>query len=194
MAPLKPVGIIRRTRSEWSISTIRYLYVPGHLRRHVNIRSQRVTVGMKIFGQIVSIQPLALVISLPNQLLGHVPVTQISTQFTALLDAAENDEEILVSDEAEDDDAGIRPSIPALSDIFHVGQYLRTVVTAVRESRSTELTAIGRTRDEVVRASKRVELSLVPESVNDGVHKSDIRAGFVSTALPSVLFPDLTSC
>ncbi|KAE9388873.1 hypothetical protein BT96DRAFT_1003781 [Gymnopus androsaceus JB14] len=45
---------------------------------HLNYK--RMSIGMKIFSQIVSIQPLALVVSLPNQLFGHVPITNISSQ------------------------------------------------------------------------------------------------------------------
>ena len=43
---------------------------------------------MKILGQVVSIQPLALILSLPNQLYGHVPITNISPQYTRMLERA----------------------------------------------------------------------------------------------------------
>ncbi|KAG8979281.1 rRNA biogenesis protein rrp5, partial [Tulasnella sp. 427] len=42
--------------------------------------------GMRILGQITSIKPLALVVSLPGQLHGHVPITNISPAYSALLD------------------------------------------------------------------------------------------------------------
>ena len=56
---------------------------------------------MKIFGQIVSILPLALVISLPNQLFAHVPITNISSQLTAYLEREDADS---VASEPEDED------------------------------------------------------------------------------------------
>ena len=140
------------------------------------------TVGMKIFGQVISVQPLALIVSLPNQLLGHVPITQISTHLTRILEAMEEDEEL---SEAEPD--GEQKRVPDLFEIFNPGQYVRAVVTAVHAAGSTNVTGIGRTRDETVKASRRVELSLSPDKVNDGVRKGDLRQGFVR-AISTFLF------
>lgn len=134
---------------------------------------------MKILGQIVSIQPLALIISLPNQLFAHVPITNISTEFTSLLERMdESDEE----PEDEDDEEAHTPKsrVPDLLEIFHEGQYVRAVVTAVHAHGSTDASGISKSRDEVARSSRRVELSLVPERVNAGVQKSDLKQGFVS--------------
>lgn len=136
---------------------------------------------MKIFGQIVSILPLALIVSLPNQLFAHVPITNISTQFTELLERA--DAEDLSDPEDEDDEDGDklpRDTHPELFDLFTVGQYVRAVVSAVHAAGATDISGIGKTRDEISRASKRVELSLIPENVNTGVSKSDLKPGFVS--------------
>jgi rRNA biogenesis protein RRP5 len=135
------------------------------------------TIGMKILGQVVSIQPLALVISLPNQLLGHVPITHISSQLTNLLEAMEDGEG---SDQ--DDESGMEsriPELPELTEIFRPGQYVRAMVTAVHAPGSTNVDGIGRARDETAKASRRVELSLVPEKVNNGVQKCDLQPGFV---------------
>jgi rRNA biogenesis protein RRP5 len=131
---------------------------------------------MKILGQIISVQPLALVVSLPNQLVGHVPITQISTHFTHLLEAMDEHEEL---SDAESDEGQNQKRVPDLFEIFHPGQYVRAVVTMVHAAGSTDMTGIGRTRDETVKASRRVELSLSPDRVNDGVQKSDLRPGFV---------------
>lgn len=131
---------------------------------------------MKILGQIVSILPMALIISLPNQLLGHVPITQISTYITHCIDAMDEDNG---SVEGESDNEE-KSDVPDLSGIFQPGQYVRTVVTAVFATAPTDVPVIGRTRDGTVKASRRVELSLTPDKVNSGVQKSDLRAGFVS--------------
>lgn len=139
---------------------------------------QRVTVGMKILGQIVSIQPLALIVSLPNQLHAHVPITHISTQFTSLLEAMDEDEDS-ASSHGEDEDVPSKSRVPDLFEIFHPGQYVRAVVSAVHAPGSTDAAGLGRARDEVQKASRRLELSLIPEKVNAGVSKADLRSGFV---------------
>ena len=139
-------------------------------------------IGMKILGQIISVQPLALIISLPNQLFAHVPITNISSQLTSVLDSMAEDDDVAESDE---DMEALTPKsgIPDLVDIFRPGQYVRAVVTAVHAPGSTNVSGVGKSRDEVTRASRRVELSLVPATVNAGVKKSDLKAGFVRTSL-----------
>ncbi|TRM65942.1 hypothetical protein BD626DRAFT_612896 [Schizophyllum amplum] len=146
----------------------------GKIRiEHLNYK--RMTPGQKILGQIISIQPLALIISLPNQLLGHTPITNISTQLTAALDAMD-------VDESDEEDAPAPAAVPDLEEIFHPGQYVRAVVATVHAPGTTDLSGVGRSRDEVVRASRRVELSLVPGKVNAGVQKADLKEGFTLTA------------
>ncbi|KAJ6519637.1 hypothetical protein C8R45DRAFT_1204771 [Mycena sanguinolenta] len=152
---------------------------------HLNYK--RLNVGMKILGQIISVEPLALIISLPNQLFAHVPITNITSQFTTLLESSMDRDENEAEESDEDESGASSSRIPDLVDIFHPGQYVRTVVTTVHAPGSTDMSGIGKTRDEVVRASRRVELSLVPERVNSGVHKSDLKAGFtLSAAVKSV--------
>ncbi|KAG6862187.1 hypothetical protein C0995_004269 [Termitomyces sp. Mi166 len=143
---------------------------------HLNYK--RMNVGMKILGQIVSIQPLALIVSLPNQLFAHVPFTNISTPLTALLEGAEESTE--ESSEEEDEDERLsKPRVPDLSDFFHEGQYVRGVVTAVYAHGSTDVSVIAKSRDEIVKSSRRVELSLLPERINAGIQKVDLKTGFV---------------
>ncbi|KAJ7169696.1 hypothetical protein C8R46DRAFT_1265028, partial [Mycena filopes] len=150
---------------------------------HLNYK--RLNIGMKILGQIVSIQPLALIVSLPNQLFAHVPITNISSQLTTLLESSMDEDE--EEGELEEDEDSPPSRVPDLSDIFQVGQYVRAVVTTVHAPGSTDMSGIGKSRDEVARASKRVELSLTPERVNAGVHKSDLKTGFtLSAAVQSV--------
>ncbi|KAF9527766.1 hypothetical protein CPB83DRAFT_376457 [Crepidotus variabilis] len=149
---------------------------------HLNYK--RVNIGMKIFGQIVHILPLALVVSLPNQLYGHVPITNISSQFTDLLermDAQDLPSEAEEEEEEDTEDTKMRSAVPELSDIFHVGQYVRAVVSAVHLPGTTDVSGVGKARDEVSRASRRVELALLPDRVNSGVQKSDLKAGFTLT-------------
>lgn len=136
---------------------------------------------MKLFGQIVSVEPLALIVSLPNQLFAHVPITHISSQLTKLLESMDEDEEPISDEEDEDAETPKSQSkVPELFEIFRPGQYVRAVVTAVHAAGSTDVSGMGRPRDEVQKASRRVELSLEPEKVNGSVAKTDLSAGFVS--------------
>ncbi|KAI0756786.1 U3 snoRNP-associated protein Rrp5 [Daedaleopsis nitida] len=144
---------------------------------HLNYK--RAVVGMKILGQIVAVEPLALIVSLPNQLFGHVPITNISTQLTQVLETVEDVE----MDSSNEEDEETSPSrVPDLSEIFQPGQYVRGIVTAVHAPGATDSSGLGRARDEVQKASRRIELSLVPEKVNEGVAKSDLRTGFTLSA------------
>jgi rRNA biogenesis protein RRP5 len=159
-------------------------------------------IGMKILGQIISIQPLAVIISLSNQLFAHVPITHISSQLTNILESVEEGDD---DSEFDEDTEGFTPrsKMPKLIDIFIPGQYVRAVVTAIYMPGSSDVSAIGKSRDEVARASRRVELSLVPARVNAGVQKEDLRAGFVRASLADALlmvrllscfYPDIVSC
>jgi rRNA biogenesis protein RRP5 len=138
---------------------------------------------MKILAQVVSIEPLALVVSLPNQLYGHVPITQISSELTASLESMDEDDEPR-SDEEEDSEEGAEAktsSLPDLFDLFRPGQYLRCVVVASHAAGMTKA-GVGtrRAMSEIEKASRRVELCLIPEQVNQGVLKTDLKPGFVS--------------
>ena len=129
---------------------------------------------MRILCQVVSVQPLGLVVSLPDQLLGHIPVTQISSQISSLLEMAD-----LNAENSDDDSTVNEGKLPDLSLMFHPGQFLRAVVTGVKPAGISEPTVGSSSRDPVEKASRRVELSLVPEQVNGNVSKADIQPGFV---------------
>ena len=137
--------------------------------------------GVTIFGQIVSILPLALVISLPNQLFAHVPITNISSQLAAYLEREDADSVASEPEDEDEEEKSIKDGVPELSDLFIVGQYVRAVVVAVHAPGATDISGIGKSRDEISKACRRVELSLLPERVNAGVHKSDLKPGFVSS-------------
>ncbi|KAG6911579.1 hypothetical protein DXG01_011882 [Tephrocybe rancida] len=106
---------------------------------HLNYK--RMNIGMKILGQIVSIQPLALIVSLPNQLFAHIPLTNISTQLTKLLEKEEESADE-ISDDEDEDEKTPKSRIPELSEIFYEGQYVRGVVTAVHAHGSTDVSTI----------------------------------------------------
>lgn len=128
--------------------------------------------------------------SLPNQLLAHVPITNISADFTKRLEAAgddssdEDEEDDEEEDDDEDEDAGkASKGLPGLPALFHAGQWLVAVVVGSKPSDSKQKLG-GRDGDETVRASRRIELSLEPEKVNEGIAKGDLKRGFT---LPAVV-------
>jgi len=143
--------------------------------------SQRIVVGMKILCQVMEIKSLGLIVSLPYQLMGHIPITQITTQLTNALEAEE-----LRDSNGEDSDGDDlmeqqHQSPPELHEIFRVGQFVRAVVTAVRSAGTTERNSLlGFSHEQFEKASMRVELSLIPGMVNSGLEKTDFRSGFVS--------------
>lgn len=74
-----------------------------HIRiEHINYK--RLIPGSRLLCSVLAIHPLAVVVSLPNQMLGHIPVTQISSQFTQRLQAAADANAEDGSDDEQDDD------------------------------------------------------------------------------------------
>ena len=145
---------------------------------------QRIVPGMKFLCQIVTVQSFVLIVSLPNQLLGHIPITHISAQLTSLI---ENEEMHSDESDSEDEEANGR-AIPDLTELFRPGQYVRAVVTAVKPPGTTEARVNYFSRNELEKTSRRVELSLIPELVNEGLVKADLKHGLVrSNALLVVM-------
>jgi len=137
---------------------------------------------MKIFGQVAAILPLALIISLPNQLFAHVPITNISPEFTERLEREDN-EDSDSEDDDEDEEKETKNLLPDLSELYTIGQYVRGVVSAVHQPGASDVSGVGKSRDAINKASKRIELTLAPDQVNSGLQKSDLKPGFVSYSL-----------
>lgn len=136
---------------------------------------------MKILCQIVSVEPLSLTVSLPNQLFGHIPITQISSEFTTFLEKIdESTDEEEEGEEGDVDTSKSQHKIPDLGDIFSPGQYLRAIVTEVHAPGTTNNSGVGRPKNDSQRVSRRVELSVEPHKVNAGVAVKDLTPGFVS--------------
>ncbi|KAN0063193.1 rRNA biogenesis protein rrp5 [Thecaphora frezii] len=161
-----------------------------HIRvEHLNYK--RLLPGARVLCSVLAVHPLAVVVSLPNQLLGHIPATQISQKFTERLQrAAENDDEEQDEDGDSDEempDEAVGPSkrskaIPELRDLFHVGQWLRASVVNVHSTGVTKGMGSGREGGEYERESRRVELSIAPHLVNEGVSVTDLSVGSTLSA------------
>jgi rRNA biogenesis protein RRP5 len=129
---------------------------------------------MKILCRVAEVRPYSLILSLPGQLLGHVPITQISSQLSEALERVDDEEDKTISGDEEGKNLD-------LSDLFVSGQFVRAVVTEVRPSGTSEGSRISaHLKDSIDKASRRVEMSLMPDQVNAGVSKSDLKKGFVS--------------
>lgn len=122
-----------------------------------------------------------MIVSLPNQLLGHIPITNISKEYSTRLEEYDEDteEEDLEEDKPNGESVNNSSKVPTLDDLFDIGQWLSCIVVDSKSSESTPK-FLGREGDENVKASRRIELSTEPEKVNEGIARADLRAGFVS--------------
>lgn len=140
---------------------------------------KRLTVGTRLLCSVLAVHPLAIVVSLPDQLLGHIPITNISETFTRRLESmADSDEED--EDESDDDeekDATKKSGVAELRDMFYVGQWIHASVAALQAPGTTKQSR-GREGGEYEQESQRVELTLDPTVVNEGVSVSDLSTGF----------------
>jgi len=143
---------------------------------------------MRILGQVIEIYPSHVVISLPNQMLGHIPLPQVTEQLTERIEKLpeegdSEDEEDESEDEADSPEAAAK-RIPELQDIFRVGQYVKTIVTIVHAAGATSSnTNLVKPKNEADRGSRRIVLSTVPRETNGGLSGKDLVAGYVSAAI-----------
>jgi len=125
--------------------------------------------------------------------MANIPITNISKAFRKRLeeeaDASSDDES--EEEEAEEDQDDVDASdkeestsekigkLPNLSDMFYVGQYLRVSVSRVLPPRATSTFASSSKQrgNELWKSSRRAELSLEPEVVNEGVSLNDLKNG-----------------
>ena len=119
--------------------------------------------------------PLHLILSLPNNLLAHVPITEISATLTTLL---HKEEASSASDNEDDEDE--ESGAPDLATLFTPGQYLPAKVLNLYPTASQ--TFISQYPiSETTRLAARVEMTVMPEKINAEVVKADIGNGFLVT-------------
>jgi rRNA biogenesis protein RRP5 len=123
--------------------------------------------------------PLHLILSLPNNLLAHVSITEISTTLTKLL-SVEQDAMSVSEDEHdnEDEEEEDKPeSAPDLAALFRPGQYFPAKVLTLYPTASQSFISQYPVT-ETTRLASRVEVTLIPEKVNSDVGKQDLTEGF----------------
>lgn len=135
---------------------------------------KRLVPGTLILGRVHTVLPLHLVLSLPNNLLGHVPITEISNTLTAALNKEMNDGEDESMDEEEDDDESGAPELPEL---FVPGQYVAAKVLNAFPTASQAFIAQYPV-SETTRLAARIELTLIPSKINGEVAQADLVDGF----------------
>ena len=137
-------------------------------------------------------------------MLGHIPIDKFSKGLNDALDKLVEKDDDSNSDASSsdnqdtdgDDDVereATKEEIPTLQEMFYPGQYVRAIVMAVHPHGvvalpSTSGMTLGKPRNELVKASRRVELSLLPQDVNSGITVKDLGKGFVSLTIPAGYF------
>ncbi|KAK3934932.1 rRNA biogenesis protein rrp5 [Diplogelasinospora grovesii] len=127
-----------------------------------SLNFKRLVKGSLVLGCVCAINSLDIALALPNNLVGHVPITAISDALTKRLEAsAVQDEEDDTSDYEDDkDDKDVD-----LKSLFRIGDYVRAhVVSTVDESSPA---APGK-------AKRHIELSLEPSHANSGMSEQDV--------------------
>ncbi|WVQ96181.1 hypothetical protein IAU59_003284 [Kwoniella sp. CBS 9459] len=153
---------------------------PNEERDKDNIRVEmlnykRLVAGTHLLARVHTVLPLHLILSLPNNLLAHVPITEISNTLTALLNA---EEAMSTSDKSDaEEESESESSAPDLSELFVPGQYFPAKVVTVYPTASQSFISQYPVT-ETIRLAARVEVTLVPEKVSSEVAKKDLEKGY----------------
>lgn len=145
-----------------------------------NLSFKSLIPGTFVLGQITEINRLDIALALPDNLVGYVPITSISSIITKQLEQFEDsddesDEEQDQSSDDEGEDAektinGVTKSkaskqFPELSKLFRIGQWLRAVVVEPSQ------------RGQKKHHKKRIQLSIELEKVNKDLEDDDLIQG-----------------
>ncbi|KAF7723464.1 rRNA bioproteinsis protein rrp5 [Apophysomyces ossiformis] len=122
--------------------------------------------GMLLLGCVSHINDLELYVSLPHQLVGVVPITEISDTLTSMVEKAAEAQE-------DEENNSQKAEIPDLHKLFRIGQWVRCRITTAQDR-----TSVSR---------RRLELTLKPQAVNEGIAKVDVVPGMtLGAAVQSV--------
>lgn len=114
--------------------------------------------GSYVLGMIKQINKMEIIMALADNLVGFVPITNISSELVKLLHEYDDQEESdSDSDNEESSSRETERQFPSLSNRFKVGQYLRAkVVSNIND-----------------KGKKRIELSIEPEKVNSPMEEKE---------------------
>ena len=111
-----------------------------------------------VLGRVSQINRYDMALDLPNNLVGYVPITAISTKITERIEALASEEDT----EGSENESKRLPDIN-LHDFFLLGDYLRAYVVSTEGSSTSG-----------ERPKKHIELSLRPEHANAGLRAGDV--------------------
>lgn len=136
------------------------------------LTKQRLVTGTRVLARVHTVLPLHLILSLPNNLLAHVPITEISNTLTRLLSQETSSS---TGSHAESEDEA---EAPDLGDLFQPGQYYTAKVLNLFPTASQSF-ASQYPPSETNKLAARVEMTLVPEKVNSEIVKADLVGGYM---------------
>ncbi|KAM3422925.1 rRNA biogenesis protein rrp5 [Cercospora zeina] len=113
-------------------------------------------VGSVVLGRVTAITGRDIALALPNNLTGYVPITSVSERLTARIERLLDDAKSGADDDSDEEDD------IDLKQLFHIGQWLRAVVTATGTD-----PAEGKSK-------KHIELSLDPSAANGGLPEENV--------------------
>ncbi|KAJ2276103.1 rRNA biogenesis protein rrp5, partial [Coemansia sp. RSA 451] len=135
---------------------------------------KKLSKGALVLGCIASIEELELRVSLPNGLLGTVPITSISPELTALVEkaaeAADDSDDAMDVDGSDDDPLDLKTR-------FFIGQYVKCAIADLPADQSA---ASGKKKKS--KSAPWLELTLIPEEINGRIDPDDICEGVIVTA------------
>ncbi|KAA1103709.1 rRNA bioproteinsis protein rrp5 [Puccinia graminis f. sp. tritici] len=140
-----------------------------------HLNHKRLIPGIKLAGMIIQVRPLELIVALPSHLLGHVPITEISRQYTQRLTETAEDDEGSVASNSDSDRT--ENALKGLDEMFTVGQWIRCSVIKT----ATEIPKGSLRASPLVRSALKVTLTIDPVHINSGIDKSDLQGGMTLT-------------
>ncbi|KAH7632193.1 hypothetical protein SMAC4_00089 [Sordaria macrospora] len=123
-----------------------------------SLNFKRLVKGSLVLGSVCAINALDIAVALPNNIIGHVPITAISAPLTKRLEASAGDDDAEESDDENENDVD-------LESIFQIGQYVRAYVVSTVDEASTHTPG---------KAKRHIELSLQPSLANTGMAEQDV--------------------
>ncbi|KAL2124473.1 hypothetical protein VTJ04DRAFT_838 [Mycothermus thermophilus] len=121
-----------------------------------SLNFKRLVQGSLVLGAVCGINPFEIAVALPNNLIGHVPITAISTALTQRLQASAE------KADDEDDDEDENADDVDLNTLFRMGQYVRAYVTSTLDESTPG------------KARRHIGLSLEPALANTGISEQDV--------------------
>ncbi|KAJ2614175.1 rRNA biogenesis protein rrp5 [Coemansia sp. RSA 1365] len=135
---------------------------------------KKLTKGALVFGTVSAIYELELRVSLPNGLVGFVPITSVSPELTTLVEKAAEAAEDSDSMEVDKDGDCTEDDALDLSLRFFIGQFVKCVVVDIVNGKSGTAGKKGK--------ASRVELTLMPAEINSRIDRDDICEGLIITS------------